>query len=76
MIKYLKSFFAVFIGVRKFVLALLFITLGLGLMLFNFITGNEFIMTTRDVVVAFIGANIGEHVIETIKDWIKVNKKK
>lgn len=67
----IKSFFAIFVGVRKFVLAILFIGIALTLMLTNYITGNEFIMTTRDVVVAFIGANLGEHVIEAIKGWIK-----
>lgn len=76
MTRYIKAFFAAFIGVRKFVLAILFIAIALTLMLTRFITGSEFITTTRDVVVAFIGANIGEHVINAVKGWINAKKRK
>ena len=61
-------------GFRKFTMAILFITVSLTLLLTRFITGSEFILTTRDVVVAFITANVGEHIVGAVKEWIKKKK--
>ena len=61
-------------GFRKFTMAILFIAVSLTLLLTRFITGSEFILTTRDVVVAFITANVGEHIVGAVKEWIKKKK--
>ena len=61
-------------GFRKFTMAIIFILVSLALLAMKFITGSEFISTTRDVVVAFMATNVGEHIIGAVKEWIKKKK--
>lgn len=58
-------------GFRKFTLAGLFLALSTALMLLGYFDGKDWVETGRDVVVAFLGTNIGEHLIGVAKDWIK-----
>jgi len=59
------------VGVRKLLVALLFMGVGLILLALNYVTGSEFISTSRDVVVAFMAINMGEHIAQTIAGWGK-----
>lgn len=57
------------VGVRKMIMALIFIALGLLLLSLKFITGTVLIETTRDVMVALMATNMAEHLAEAISKW-------
>ncbi len=59
------------IGVRKLVLVLVWMVVGLSLLALNQISGSEYLEMTRDVMVAFLATNMGEHFAKTITEWGK-----
>ncbi len=59
------------VGVRKLLIALTFMGVGLILLALNEINGSEFIEASRDAVVAFFATNMGEHMAQTIAEWGK-----
>jgi hypothetical protein len=71
----LTKFVQVFIGIRKMLIVLVFMGVGLTLLGIKWITGTEFITTTRDVVVAFMATNLAVHLAEAFKSWGKKNEK-
>lgn len=63
----------IFIGFRKFIFALLVLVVSVTLLYYNFITGADFAQIVSGVGVAFMGANLGERVLDSVSDYI--NKK-
>lgn len=55
-------------------MGLLFMVVTLGLLWLGKVTGSEWIETNRDVVVAFISANIAAKLIHVAQEWIKKKK--
>ncbi len=62
-------------GVRKLFLGLTFMSITLTLLLVGYIDGTAFITTNRDVVVAFMTANVLGKLIHMGKEWVKKKKK-
>lgn len=67
--KYIILLIQLFVGVRKMLIALLFMALGLILLALNQISGTEYIEASRDVVLGFMATNIVEHVAKKIGSW-------
>lgn len=59
------------IGFRKLFYGVLFFTVSLILLLFDIVTGEEWIKYNSGVVTAFFATNIGEHLVNVGKDWVK-----
>lgn len=60
----------ILIGFRKFVFAMLVLTISVILLYFNYITGTDFAQIVSGVGVAFMGANIGERALESINNYL------
>jgi len=58
------------VGSRKFLLAILFMSVSLFLLISGKIPAEDWLKHMTTVMVAFLGANISEHVIDMGKDWI------
>lgn len=59
------------VGFRKFTYGILFFSVSLVLMLTGYVTGEEWIKYNSTVVTAFFATNVGEHIINIGKEWIK-----
>lgn len=59
------------VGVRKMIVALIFMGVGLILLALNQFTGAEYLNASRDVVVAFMATNMVEHLAQRIGSWGK-----
>lgn len=59
------------VGFRKLTFGLLFFVVSLILLLYGQINGAEWIKYNSGVVTAFFATNVGEHIINIGKDWIK-----
>lgn len=70
----IKDVISFLTGFRKFTMAVLFLVIALILLVVHYISGSEFITTSRDVVVAFMATNVGEHIIGAVKQWITKKK--
>ena len=60
-------------GFRKWTMALIFIIVAIALRLSDFIPAVGWIESVSGVMIAFMGTNIGEHIISVGKEWIKSN---
>lgn len=58
------------VGFRKFSYGLIFILISLILLLSGYISGSDWILYNKDVALAFMATNIGEHLIKITKDYI------
>jgi len=58
------------IGFRKFTYGIVFLTISLVLLLLDYITGADWIKYNKDVAVAYLATNIGEHLISVAKTYI------
>lgn len=67
----IKHFLNFLTGFRKFTMAVIFLIIALVLLFIHYVTGTEFITTSRDVVVAFMATNVGEHIIKAVREWVK-----
>jgi hypothetical protein len=72
----LSQIIGMFIGVRKFVIMLLFMIIMVVFRIMDYINGSEFANNLQMAVVAFIASNLGEHFIGIARTWIdtKVDK--
>ena len=59
------------IGFRKWILVVVFFLVSLGLLWKGILDGKSWLEVNRDVLVAFIGSNIGEHMINFGKLWLE-----
>ena len=74
----LKSFFGMFElleGSRKFLIMFLVLVAGLVFRLKGLVSGGEFVDLIKGCFIAFVGSNIGEHIINTVKDYVKTKAK-
>lgn len=74
----LKSFFSMFElleGSRKFLIMFLVLFSGVAFRIKGYVSGSEFVDLIKGCFIAFVSSNIGEHVINTVKDYVK-NKAK
>ena len=62
------------IGFRKFTIVLLAITLATVFLLTGHIPGSDYAKVLGSMVVGFVSSNIGEHLINAAKEWIKTKK--
>lgn len=86
----LKTFFALFIGVRKLFITCLALSMvivifsvSLALLIKSFLTGANFVEVvkvlgsiTTAVVVGYFSTNMGKHMLEVGKAWIDKRRKK
>lgn len=86
----LKTFFALFIGVRKLFITILALSIvlfifliSLVLLIKSILTGGNFVEIvkalagiTTAVVVGYFGTNMGKHLIDVGKEWIEKRRKK
>lgn len=63
-----------FVGMRKFAMALIFLAVAIILLVTGVIPKEDWLDNVKDVMVAFMATNIGEHLISVGKDWIKEKK--
>lgn len=61
------EFFALFIGVRKFIIMTLFIAIMCLFRVLDLIDGPHFADNLQVAIVAFFSANFGEHSLDLIK---------
>ena len=59
------------IGLRKFTYGLIFLAISLILLMFDIVTGPDWIKYNKEVAVAFMATNIGEHLINLGKEYFK-----
>ena len=62
------------IGFRKLTIALIFMVVAITLLVLGLIPAEDWLKHTSTVCVAFFGTNVGEHVIDVMKDWIQGKK--
>lgn len=86
----LRTFFALFIGIRKLFITVLALSMVLFIFLISLIlliksilTGGNFVEIikalagiTTAVVVGYFGTNMGKHLIDVGKQWIDKRRKK
>jgi hypothetical protein len=70
----LKNAITLVTGFRKLLMGLLFMLITLILLFLGKVTGSEFISTNRDVVVAFIAANVCAKIVNITKAWLAKQK--
>lgn len=58
------------IGLRKFAYGIIFLTVSLILLMFDIIEGTDWVKYNKEVAVAFMATNIGEHLINLGKTYI------
>jgi hypothetical protein len=63
-------------GSRKFLIMLIILTCSVIFRIYSLINGAEFVDLMKGCVIAFFASNIGEHVVNTIKDRLKELTKK
>ena len=65
------------LGYRKFSITLLCIALLTTLLLTGYVGGVSYAKALSGIVIAFVSANVGEHILNLGKDYInKSNKEK
>ena len=57
-------------GFRKFTYGLIFLTISLILLMFEIVDGADWIKYNKEVAVAFMATNVGEHIIQVAKTWV------
>lgn len=68
--KKLAEWINVVFGFRKMLLVLILYAVGIIFRLKNLISGSEMVDLFKSVTVAFMTANMGEHITTTVKDYI------
>ena len=63
--------FSFLVGFRKFFIMVLFLSVMVLFRLFDLIDGKQFADNLQIAVVAFFGTNIGEHLLNLGKEWVK-----
>jgi len=61
-------------GFRKWSMAVIFLTVAVALLLVGAIPSVDWLSNVKDVMVAFMATNIGEHLISTVKGWYEQRK--
>lgn len=59
------------VGFRKFVIMMLFLLTMVVFRVLGYISGAEFADNLQLAVVAYFSTNIGEHLIDLGRDWLK-----
>lgn len=63
------------LGFRKFIMAAAFILISVVLLALGQVDGKTLVETSRDVVVAFMSTNLGEHLISATQKWLESRQK-
>ena len=62
------------VGFRKWTMAIIFLIVAVSLLLLKEIPSKDWLSNVKDVMVAFMATNIGEHIINVGREWIKEKK--
>ena len=62
------------VGLRKFTYGIIFLTVSLILLMFDIIEGADWVKYNKEVAVAFMATNIGEHLVNLGKQYITDKK--
>lgn len=62
------------VGFRKLFMAVLFLVVAVMLLLSEQVPASDWMKHMSSVVIAFMGTNVSEHIINVAKDWIKQKK--
>jgi len=65
------NLFGILIGVRKFLIMLMFFAVMVIFRIYGLISGDEFAGNLQVAVVAFLGTNFGEHALESLDQFFK-----
>lgn len=65
----------ILIGFRKFIFALITLFTCVTLLYFKYITGGDFAQVISGLSVAFMGANVGERVLDAISKYLEKGEK-
>ena len=71
MTRNMKDLISFLNGFRKFSVMVILIVVGAVFRMYNLITGSELVTLLEATAVAFFGANVGEHLTNTVSDWVK-----
>ena len=63
--------FAFLTGFRKFTVMVAFMAIMVLFRVLDYVNGQEFAENLQLAVVAFMGTNLGEHLIQLGKDWVQ-----
>lgn len=69
MLKYLTGF-------RKFTMAIIFLVVAVGLLLFEVVPASDWMKQVSSVMIAFMATNVGEHIIAVGKEWLSAKSNK
>ena len=58
------------VGLRKFTYGMIFLVVSLILLSVDWVDGSDWIKYNKEVAVAFMATNIGEHIINVAKTWV------
>lgn len=58
------------VGLRKFTYGMIFLIVSLILLMFDIVEGQDWVKYNKEVAVAFMATNIGEHIINVAKTWV------
>ena len=72
------KFLSIFLGFRKFAVIVMFMAVMITFRLLEMIDGKEFADNLQIGIVAYLGSNLGEHVINIGREYMdrKSSKKK
>ena len=62
------------VGLRKFTYGMVFLSVSLILLMFDIVEASDWIKYNKEVAVAFMATNIGEHLINLGKQYITDKK--
>ena len=67
----MNRLFACLTGFRKFIVLMSYMSIMVIFRLFDLVNGAEFASNLQLAVVAYCGANLGEHFVDAAKQWVK-----
>ena len=68
--KKVQEWLGVLSGFRKFAMASIYLVVAIVLVLFGVIPETDWLSNTKDVMVAFMATNVGEHILNTVKQYL------
>ena len=61
-------------GFRKWTMAVIFLTVAVLLLVTGVLPSSTWLDNVAEVMVAFMATNVGEHIINVAKEWVKEKK--
>lgn len=67
----LRDAVLVFTGMRKFIIMILLVIVGIVFRILDYINGVEFVDLLEGTAIAYFAANGGEHITKAVIEWAR-----